>query len=157
VLFCLLLIFMVFFFAILSGVFFKTILFIYNLALSFILCGDEKHGFPKFIIFFLLNVAFIYFVLFFLFHCSCFCSQCFIIMSQLLKKYIKKIMLVNCFFKVYVNKHLPNLTTYLMLKFLNQGLHHPHLMLLQHLQFFKNFISVKILWSNDGCNFLMTT
>jgi hypothetical protein len=41
-------------------------------------------------------------------------------------------------------------------KFLNQGLHHPHLILLQHLHF-KKIINVKILWSNDGCNFLMTT
>jgi len=30
------------------------------------------------------------------------------------------------------------LTTYLMLKFLNQSLHHPHLMLLQHLHILKN-------------------
>ncbi len=48
--FCLLLILMISF-AIVSGVFFLTILFIYNLAFSFILCGDEECGFPKFIIF----------------------------------------------------------------------------------------------------------
>ncbi len=62
--FCLLLIFMIFF-AIVSGVSFFTILFIYNLAFSFILCGGEQCGFPKFIIFFL-NVIFIFFVSLFL-------------------------------------------------------------------------------------------
>jgi hypothetical protein len=50
VFFCLLLILMIFF-AIVSGVYFFTILFIYNLAFSFILCGHEQCGFPKFIIF----------------------------------------------------------------------------------------------------------